>query len=115
MAEHTHQGEAELGPVEACYREVWANVVEVDGVIDIDRVKAELHDYHMLLRDIPLIFDHVTGGRATKPNTTPAVINQFADEHYAEVAGDAARDVHEGRTCEEVQAELEEHVDVVAG
>ncbi|MFG1857558.1 hypothetical protein ACGFJT_37390 [Actinomadura geliboluensis] len=48
----------------------WKQIVErPDGTLDLDQVKRELHDYHQLLQKIPKVYDEITGGRISKPNT----------------------------------------------
>lgn len=45
----------------------------------------ELHDYSTLLDEVPKVYDHVTGSRASKPNTDSNVICSLADEHYQQI------------------------------
>jgi hypothetical protein len=62
------------------YRDTWADLVETNGQLDRDKVARELHDYAVLLREVPLAYDAVTGGRLSKPNTSSVAIEQAAAE-----------------------------------
>jgi hypothetical protein len=71
--------------VEATYREFWASIVEhPDGTLNVDQVKRELHDYRMLLNEVPQVYMHITGGIISKPNTLASAVIPVADEHYEE-------------------------------
>ena len=52
----------------ADYRQFWAGLVETGGQLDLDKVARELHDYRHVIGQVPLVYDHITGGRLTKPN-----------------------------------------------
>jgi hypothetical protein len=69
--------------VEQIFDEFWRDIVMPNGVLDLDQVKRELFDYHMILGEVPKVYDAVTGGRISKPNTVAdAVIGEF--ESYLE-------------------------------
>ena len=80
---------------EETYNSFWKEIVEKDGVLDLDQVKRELHDYHRMLGEVPKVYDHVTGGRISKPNTPASAV---IAEHDDEVT----------RLCEEAAAEPKE-------
>lgn len=62
------------------FAKFWAPIVCPNGVWDHDAVKAELHDYAMLLESVPEVYCHITGGRISKPNTiASAVIAEHDD------------------------------------
>jgi len=67
---------------EQTYEDFWKGIVEVNGVLDPDKVKRELHDYRTLLRSTAKVYSHVTGGRISKQNTDPDVVCSEADDHY---------------------------------
>lgn len=50
------------------YREFWADLVEIGGMLNLDRVARELADFSHLMSQVPLVYDHVTSGLMTKPN-----------------------------------------------
>jgi hypothetical protein len=78
---------------EQTYREFWAPILDAPGVDREDRIKRELHDYSFLMDEVPLVYDHVSGGRISKPNTMAfEVINQ-----HDQVCADRATVAHDLR------------------
>jgi hypothetical protein len=61
----------------------------------IENVCAELWDLKTLAGNVPLVYDHVTGGKASKANTDPSVIKMLHDEHVNELIEDALEDERE--------------------
>jgi hypothetical protein len=49
--------------------EFWSPIVCPDGTWDIEQVKRELHDYHLLLAEVPKVYRELTQSRISKPNT----------------------------------------------
>jgi hypothetical protein len=64
------------------YESFWKGLVEKNGVLDLEEVKKELFDYHTLLQEVPLVYEHVTGGAASKAHTKAEVIISLAEDHY---------------------------------
>jgi len=67
----------------------WKDLVcDENGELDLDKVKRELHDYGVCIDQVGKVYDHVTGGLLTKPNTAAEhVIGAFdesVDDHYQE-------------------------------
>lgn len=60
-----------LADYEQTYEQFWKALVEdPDRWLNVDKVKRELHDYYMMMREVSKVYDEVTGGRVTKPNAT---------------------------------------------
>lgn len=58
----------------------WKEVVTNErGELVLDSVKRELHDYSMMLENTSRVFNYVTGGLASKPNTDAQVIIGLSD------------------------------------
>ena len=78
------------GTVEGIFQEFWRVIVcpNGDGVLDVEQVKKELADYHDLLHEVPKVYDHITGGRISKPHTHAHAVIAEADEHYAHMSDD---------------------------
>lgn len=55
-----------------------------------DEAANELHDWHLALHEVPKVYDEITGGRLTKPNTMAGYVLDAARE-------DRERDVAEAR------------------
>ncbi len=51
------------------YERFWKDIIETNGVFDIEQVKKELSDYEFLLEQVPIVYCEVTGNRISKPNT----------------------------------------------
>jgi len=62
------------------YEDFWKEIVETDGVMDIDKVKRELSDFSKLIENIPLVYDHITNGQVSKPLTDPNVVIALHDD-----------------------------------
>jgi hypothetical protein len=69
--------------VRKVWDEFWAPIVMRGDQLDIEQVMRELYDYHVVLDNVPLVYDHVTGGHLSKPNTAARHVIEYADEHYA--------------------------------
>jgi DNA primase large subunit len=72
---------------EKTYTDFWKDIIEKDnGEIDMDALKRELHDYHVALDQVTIVYCHITGGRISKINTTADAVIQEADEYYEKTA-----------------------------
>jgi hypothetical protein len=62
------------------YWEFWADIVEATGAqLSRDQVARELADYRHLLTEIPKVYDELSGGRISKPNTAAHHVIEAAD------------------------------------
>lgn len=59
----------------------------------LQRLEDEMADYEMVLEHAAVVFDHVTGGRISKPNTLASVVCSVADDHYSELAREEDADL----------------------
>ena len=66
--------------VEQVWQEFWAPRVTSNGVLDPEQVKRELFDYHHLLQEVPQVYDYITSGRISKPNTYASEVIGQAQE-----------------------------------
>lgn len=66
--------------VEKVWREFWKPLVFRRGKLDIEAVKRELFDYHMVLGEVPKVYDHITNGRISKPQTRHEDVIAVADD-----------------------------------
>lgn len=70
--------------IEEEFETFWTSIIMENGKLNLDQLKKELYDYSMLLQNIPQIYDEVTGGKISKPNTSPleviASFNDFVNE-----------------------------------
>lgn len=68
-------------------------VCDESGRPVLERVKAELLDFSMVLAFYSKVLDHITGGACSKQNTLPSVVCALADDHYTAIAEDDAQEV----------------------
>jgi hypothetical protein len=86
-ADHRHydyHADAELDVgVEDCYRDFWAELLSEEPSLEIKR---ELYDFHGLMEDLPLLFDEITGGMISKPNTAiSAVLEEYREKRERDI------------------------------
>lgn len=75
--------------VDADYEDFWRALVEnPDGSLNVAQVKLELSDFHKVMRMVPKVYDHITGGVVSKIMTDPDVVIALADDHFDMVADD---------------------------
>lgn len=78
---------------EQTFEKFWRDLVtNPDGTLNEDQVKRELHDYANMMKEVSEVYDHVTGGRISKPNTLAFEVISEADEHMQFWIDEAARD-----------------------
>lgn len=76
------------------YADFWRRIVEnPDGTLNADQVKRELHDYSMLIRQVPEAYDGVTNGRISKPNTMPGPVIDAVEERISDAEDEAINDL----------------------
>ncbi len=68
---------------EQTYEEHWKDFCEKEGVPDMDAIKRELHDYWIVMGEVSKVYDHITGGKLSKPNTRAESVIDAAEESYA--------------------------------
>lgn len=90
--------------VEKVYREFWQEIVAPNGKLDLEQVKKELFDFHKILEEVPKVYDNVTGGRLSKPNTPASVIVGEFEALYCPI--DFCNEIEAENTA--LRAELEE-------
>ena len=95
----TDESGAKTGPAEYLrdYADFWAPLVETpDGALDRDKVARELCDYHRMMDEVVKVYDHITRGRLTKPNTLAACVISEADGVAQEDIDEAVNEALEG-------------------
>ena len=65
---------------ETTFEEFWKEIVESpDGSLNIDQVKRELHDFWVMMGEVPKVYCHVSGGLISKANTCSEAVIEEAD------------------------------------
>jgi hypothetical protein len=79
--------------VEQCYQEFWKDIIEKpDGTIDVEQVKKELYDFRVMMREVRKVYDDVTGGKFSKPNTAAEHIIDAVNERIEKIVEDEIKD-----------------------
>jgi len=69
-----------MADYEEIYDTFWKNIVEVDGVLDMDQLKKELADFHMVMTEVPSVYCHITDGQLSKCTYLARDVIQIAEE-----------------------------------
>ena len=87
----------------------WKAIVYKDGKLDEKQVFKELHDFGIMIHEVPKVYCEVTGGLLSK-HLYPAetVIAEFNERNYSkEITKDDVRDMLKNiDTLEELRSEL---------
>ena len=82
--------------VEERFEEWWASIVMPNGEWDLEQVKKELYDYSVLIRNVSEVYDHITGGRISKPFTKVEVVIAEADDLVNQLIRETIKDMELG-------------------
>jgi len=74
------------------YEDFWKELVEVNGVVDMDKVRRELHDYSRMMKECGEVFCHVTNSRISKPNTKAFEVIAIHDDIRSEEIEEAKKE-----------------------
>ena len=83
---HEHPMSVPIGDdlVQACYDDFWKPLL--GHVPSLSAIKSELYDFHTLMHDLPRLFDEITGGLISKPNTSiDAVLEVYREKRQADL------------------------------
>ena len=63
--------------------EYWQSIIcNEDGTINVDQLKLELHDYSLMLGEVPKVYVEVTGGMLSNPHYyADGVIRAFRETY----------------------------------
>jgi len=96
----------ELGYKEK-YDSFWKDIVEVNGVLDLDKVQRELSDYSFLLKEVPKVYMEVSGWQISKANTHAFEVIETFKEQFEdkEITKDDIEDILNEETTNEQKLE----------
>lgn len=66
----------------------WEPIVTKNGVLDLEQVKLELHDFYVAMQEVPKVYCHITGNRLSKILYDASVVIKAADNHYDQMYTD---------------------------
>ncbi len=75
--------------VEEVWNESWVPILICGGELDLQQLKRELYDFSCMMREVAIVYDTLTGGLVSKPNTCASTVIELAEEHAAEMAEEA--------------------------
>lgn len=76
--------------VESEFQCFWSDIVcNKTGDLDLESVKAELFDYSTLMHNASQVYADVTGGRISKPNTSPDEVISAASDIISDLMEEA--------------------------
>ncbi len=82
-----------ISDIEQVFNEFWKPILAKEsGEIDIAQLKKELFDYHMILGEVPKVYDSVTNGQVSKPNTAADVVIAMNDDVMTKSYNDGYND-----------------------
>jgi len=85
------------------YEKFWKDLVETNGVLDLDKVQRELFDFRFLMKEVPKVYMVVSGGGISHANTyAHEVVALFNEKFYEK---DIVKDDMESIFKEEMSAE----------
>lgn len=62
--------------------EFWFPIVQPNGEWDHDQIMKELHDYRVVLEEVPKVYCHITGNELSKPHYIASEVITAADDFY---------------------------------
>lgn len=73
--------------VEQVYQDFWKSIIcKEDGSIDIEQLKKELYDCHVMLEQVPKVYCEVTGGVLSYPTYKAETVLNIFREKYCDKA-----------------------------
>ena len=89
------------------YDEFWKSIVtDSEGNLDVEQVKRELHDYKIMLDNVPTVYDELAG--LSKPLTHAQAVIDAAREKQSNYARDVYLSDIEDMVDEEGKVDIEE-------
>lgn len=83
---------------EKTYEEFWRDIVEENGVVNMDQVKRELHDFTNVIEGSSKVYCNLTNGVISKPLTDPDVVISINEENKNMEIEEAIKEELESRT-----------------
>jgi hypothetical protein len=79
------QVEQQATTAEKVWNNFWADIcLDENGNVDMEQVKKELADFRFMIKEVPKVYSHVTGGLLSKPMYHAEGVIEKADEYYEE-------------------------------
>lgn len=69
-----------------CFLDFWWPIIEKDGRLDLAQVMRELYDYRTVMQEVRHVYDHLTNGKFSKPNTAAEYIIAAVEANYSDMS-----------------------------
>ena len=69
-----------------CFLDFWWPILAKEGRLDLAQIMRELYDYRTVMQEVRRVYDHLTGGKFSKPNTAAEHIIAAVEENYADTS-----------------------------
>jgi hypothetical protein len=85
------------------FRSFWATVPHIfeGGMLNLNAILNELHDYHEMMEEVGKVYCEVTGGRVSKQNTAASVVLEFYREEIHKAYDEGYQNCKEDMAPEE--------------
>lgn len=81
MEEYDELTPEEQVDVEREFNKFWKSlIINKDGSVNLEHLKRELSDYSTVLGEVSQVYDHVTHGNISKPNTSAEDVISVSDD-----------------------------------
>ena len=88
---------------EKTFREFWMPILTRGGKLDLELVKKELYNYHVIMNNVSTVYMHITGNRISKPNTLANEIIAEHDDLVNELVEERLNELLESQSTSEIE------------
>ncbi len=83
-------------------------VTDGNGFWDSESIKNELHDFYFMMGQVPKVYCHVSGDKASNPMIYASVINTLHDETVEDAIHDEMQDLYDAIKLSDDPDEIKE-------
>jgi len=96
--------------VQKDYEEYWKDIIEKDGVVDMEQVKKELSDFRYIIEQLPKVYMHITNGILSKHMYSAETIIRLHDDIRTEEIENACKETAQDFVMQCFEADNGNHV-----
>lgn len=73
--------------IEKVWQEFWKPILNNnEDELNLEQLKKELYDYYMIMGEVSMVYDNLTGGRISKINTDHNIVVDEVEDRFKELA-----------------------------
>lgn len=91
------------------FNNFWLPLISTGRQLDIEKIKAELHDFDFVIEQLPKVYSHITGGRLSKHMYEAATVISEHDEVCHEPCEEDYKELEANHTVEIEELEKRIH------